>query len=63
MTSRASIVELSWRFFQNANSVLTDILFASNELMAVQAVIGMVCLSLLVGFKLTFDRPSSRKLP
>jgi hypothetical protein len=42
--TRANFVELSWRFFQNASSVLLDLLFLDNDLMAVQTLIGMVLL-------------------
>jgi hypothetical protein len=42
--TRASFVEFSWRYFQNASSVLLDLLFLDNDLMAVQTLIGMVLL-------------------
>lgn len=40
-------MELSRRFFQNASSVLTDLLIFNNELMGVQTLVGMVRLSSL----------------
>jgi hypothetical protein len=46
-SSRDGFMELSWRFFQNASSVLTDILISHNDLMAVQTLVGMVRLSSL----------------
>jgi hypothetical protein len=43
--TRASFVELSWKFFQNASSVLLDLLFLNVDLIGVQTLIGMVLLS------------------
>jgi hypothetical protein len=43
--NREGFMELSGRFFQNASSVLTDLLISNNELMAVQTLVGMVLLS------------------
>lgn len=43
-SNRESFMELSWRFFQNAASVLTDLLIFNNELMGVQTLVGMVLL-------------------
>lgn len=43
-SNRESFMELSWMFFQNAASVLTDLLIFNNELMGVQTLVGMVLL-------------------
>lgn len=43
---------VSWRYFRNACSVFTDLLFKSRNLLAVQALIGMVRPSLNRSFEL-----------
>jgi hypothetical protein len=42
--NQTRLVEMSWKYFQNAASDLNDLLFEDHELMAVQAIIGMVLL-------------------
>jgi hypothetical protein len=50
------------KYFQNATSVLPELLFNGPSLMAVQAMIGLVCFPLEPSYSLTNDtRPSSYK--
>jgi hypothetical protein len=45
--SPVELSEMSWKFFLNACSILSDILFAGIDLMTVQALMAMVNTSVL----------------